>query len=209
MESTDPITSLPEADPTVTQSEQPETSTEIVDIEGDVLLIVGEQAQKILVSSIFLTKTSKVFNALLSDRYAEGSNRLDVCPTEVHLPKDDPSAVLLMCKLLHLQHHDLPATLSSTELFELAVAADKYDSTRQLQFAAFRWFQAASKHPYVIDALIELTTAAHLFGDATHFKHFTHIIVFEKNICMTQLLEKRAMSFLPVQTPSMFFHRSS
>lgn len=129
-----------------------------IDPEGDVILAVGEPVQaKLRISSAILSRTSKVFAALFSPRYASLAHRLckGDCPADssirryseghdlhamarprtIKLPEDEAEPMSDMCKLLHCGdtniHED--GTTNHSRVFAFAVAVDKYDCVKALR----------------------------------------------------------------------------
>ena len=75
---------------------------------GDVVLVINDgfhPVQKLRVSSCVLAMSSKVFKALFSKQYSEGSNGKDRSsskPYEIEL-QDAPTPMKHLCRLLHLE----------------------------------------------------------------------------------------------------------
>lgn len=59
----------------------------------------------------------------------------------VELPIEDwcPTAFLLLMRIIHCQHHDLPSTINLHLLSKLAVLVDYYECKKPVQFFANRW----------------------------------------------------------------------
>lgn len=112
---------------------------DIADPDGDVILLVGtENSKSIRASSKVLTLASPVFAAMLGPNFSEGSKLSTAQPYELHLPEDDPEAIIWLCLILHYQRQiDDGMTLS---LFEnLALVCNKYDCANSLSSWSKVW----------------------------------------------------------------------
>ncbi|EPS42426.1 hypothetical protein H072_3648 [Dactylellina haptotyla CBS 200.50] len=107
---------------------------------ADVALLVGQpnspDRRKVLASSHILTIASSYFRALLApDRFSEGIVFQQHKNIELQMFEDDPSAVITVCNILHLQSRRIPPSLSGDQLAEVAIILDKYDCVD----AAWAW----------------------------------------------------------------------
>lgn len=102
------------------------------------------QEFELLVSSTVFSLASKVFNAMFSDRFAEGNalraNSAAGKTTSIPLPEDDPVAMMHLCRILHHQS-DSSETIPIAELCDLAMLYMKYDLLKLmvLQHACEIW----------------------------------------------------------------------
>ena len=95
----------------------------VIDPEGDVILICGEI--EFQVSSKVLSLASPVFTALFGPCFAEGQPTSSK-PSRIQLPDDDAESMRFMCAVLH--HKCASAKGIGLERLEkLAVVTDKYD----------------------------------------------------------------------------------
>lgn len=117
-----------------------EAPIEVVAPDGDLILHVGTprdgtHAMTIRVSSTALTRTSKVFAALLDGHFKEGQAvRASESPQVVALPDDDEDAMRDMCMLLHVKTPpSYQRGMTIFELYELAMVIDKYGISEELR----------------------------------------------------------------------------
>lgn len=78
----------------------------------------------ILVSRRHVAMASPVFKAMLGPRWKEAD--VDRIP----LPEDDPSALLLLLRIAHIQFDAVSRKIDRSLLFRVAVLCDKYDCFR-------------------------------------------------------------------------------
>lgn len=116
--------------------EEPQDSHIILDASGDLSLLVGEGENQMTfrVSSKAMCLASPVWRVMLdpSGPFKEARPEND----SVILPEDDAQALQILLYIAHLQFHSIPETLSFTQLLNLAIICDKYDTARLI----FPWF---------------------------------------------------------------------
>ncbi|KAH8880279.1 hypothetical protein GQ53DRAFT_545446 [Thozetella sp. PMI_491] len=106
----------------------------------------------LLVSSSVLCLVSPVFSTLFTGPMAEGvafraanSPR----PFPLPLPEDSGHAFTTIANVFHHRAAEIPETLSTTELLDIAALADKYDLTAALRPHGILWIQrAVAAEPY-------------------------------------------------------------
>src|SRR5690606_29070416 len=76
---------------------------------------------------------SPVFRAMLAPgRFSEGNSFASSLLSNTHspytltLPDDNPEALIVLCNLLHHNHHLVPRSIPVKELANLCVCLDKY-----------------------------------------------------------------------------------
>ena len=110
------------------------------DPAGDVVLKLGsgDGVTLIRVHSKVLSLASPVFAAMLSPRFAEGRSLEDKkglfnSTTTIDLPDDDPTAMSLLCKILHYKEDAAQQAFHPLDnLMKLAVICDKYNMSKTL-----------------------------------------------------------------------------
>ncbi|MCJ1253187.1 hypothetical protein MMC24_000996 [Lignoscripta atroalba] len=122
-----------------------------IDPKGDVILVVvgtetrensEAEQQQLLVSSSVLSFASKVMAAMFGPHFKEGQGLDSSNPPHILFPDDDPSAMTLICKLLHHQYYpDDEADLTHSLLVSLAIICNKYDCAAALQYASSFWIE--------------------------------------------------------------------
>ncbi|KAF2804007.1 uncharacterized protein BDZ99DRAFT_452478 [Mytilinidion resinicola] len=100
---------------------------------SDLTLVVGPYGQSIYVCRGALCLASPVWNAMLSDKWAERSEK------EVEFPDDNPEALLIVLGIAHLRFKERPKVLLYRQLVELAVICDKYDTVAVIRPFLQEW----------------------------------------------------------------------
>ena len=161
---------------TYDETENCDSSTADIAPDGDVVLLVGPAKKRIRVYSLFLKNASTVFNAMLGPHFSEGQNLGGDLLTELSLPEDNAEAMTIICHLVHSRNDAIPETLGPDEIFQVAVAADKFDGIVPLAYAIKDWLNCAG----VTDGskLWRLLMAAYWFDNAKAFNEISHALVF-------------------------------
>lgn len=102
------------------------------------------RSHKIRVSSAILNLSSKVFQAMLSPRFKEGTDLLEATsasPLEIELADDDPQAMEAVCDIVHLRNAGFAATceLAPYWILRIALVADKYDFITAMKLVSGMW----------------------------------------------------------------------
>jgi hypothetical protein len=146
------------------------TQTEIATL-GDTILVVGLYNKKIRVCSSVLKNASKYFRLLFGPHFAEGQDLDSNNPKEVSMPDDNARALEIICNVIHLRNDAVPRSLSPKDIFEIAIAADKFDCVVALRYAGAVWL-----NPEGVENILELSylmSAAYIFDDAQAFGDIT------------------------------------
>jgi len=159
--------------------------TELIHPDGDVVLRTTssekEEHGRFLVSSTFMKNASKVFQVMLSDRYAEGQALLSTSATEITIDEEtDRTTIRILLKLIHVRHEGLPSRLEAVDLRSLSNLADKYDCASVIKPAFGAWMlRARSAAKCDITQQADLMQAAFLLSEREDFRHWTARLVFE------------------------------
>jgi hypothetical protein len=91
----------------------------------DMTLIVGDQRRPkdlkaFRINRACLSMASDVFKSMLSGSYCKSYK------AEIVFPDDSPDAFLVILRIIHWQHQDLPSTFTKDQLLDLAIVCDKY-----------------------------------------------------------------------------------
>lgn len=116
------------------------------DILWDIILVVGEDQVRISSSSQLLCMASKPFCKMLGPNFKEGQADDGSTGKEIQLPADKPSAVELMCNIIHHRIDGSTPVPTAAEICDLAMISDKYDCTRATGLAAKAWIQPTPAH---------------------------------------------------------------
>lgn len=119
--------------------EEAQDSHITLDPLGDLLLLVGEGENQMtfLVSTKAMRLASSVWRIMLRPlgqfKEARPENG------QVLFPDDDAQALQIVLSIAHLEFHSIPETLSFTQLLNLAIICDKYDTARLIRPWFHRW----------------------------------------------------------------------
>ncbi|KAJ0364586.1 hypothetical protein COL154_004966 [Colletotrichum chrysophilum] len=98
--------------------------------DGDVIMVIGPKDKEFRLHSQILKAASKVFKAMLGPNFAEGqqllNNRIHNDPVKIDLPEDDAYSMGILFELIHYRH-DVLSSADADIVFDVALAADKYD----------------------------------------------------------------------------------
>ena len=99
-------------------------SQELVDPDGDVILNIknGADHRSFRISSHAMRLASPVWKAMLTGGFAESRK------TTISLEDDDPDSLLILLRIAHLQHRQVPKELTFDQIAKLAVICDKYET---------------------------------------------------------------------------------
>ncbi|KAL9105753.1 MAG: hypothetical protein Q9187_008661 [Circinaria calcarea] len=146
-----------------------------IDPEGDVLLQLKDI--ELRVSSKILKLSSKVWKAMFSLSFREGSvPPLDNKLRHITLPEDDPEAMEALCNLLHHQPQNVSIKRIDVFLERLAITADKYDCAPTLRYwSRHRLSQRIGRKKPNQAQLLSIT---YLLNDAVGFRRLTRHMVY-------------------------------
>ena len=181
-----------------------QTTIDIVP-DGDVVLAVGHQKQRLRVQSHILKYASKVFAVMLSPAWQEGQVLLETKSLELPLEDDDPDAMEIICRVIH--HSNEPETEHPTPemVLQLAVVADKYNLTTALKFASTCWLDRETD-PDAVGSLSlldqgRLMAAAHLLDNKHMFsKHSLSLSLNYAESYRTLLNDRLIAQALPAES---------
>jgi hypothetical protein len=140
---------------------------------GDVYLLVGPDSKRLRVSSQILRNASTYFSNLFGPNFAEGQNLSSSDPKEVPMPDDDARAVETICNIIHLRNDAVPLSLAPKEVFEIAVAADKFDCASAVKLASIFWLKTSGTEVQVVSELAHLMGAAYILDNGDAFGEIT------------------------------------
>lgn len=147
------------------------TSIAEIATNSDVILVVGLEKRKLQVNSSVLKNASKVFNAMFGPHFSEGQNLLGNSPNEVSMPDDNADALTIICRILHLRNDLIPDSLTSSEILQIAIAADKFDCVMRLKFHTAQWLNPGNTQDTL--ELGRLLVASYILDNACAFEQLT------------------------------------
>ncbi|KAL5344886.1 hypothetical protein ACLOAV_010283 [Pseudogymnoascus australis] len=146
--------------------------------DGDTILVIGPDEARLCVQSCLLQAASKVFKAMFGPHYKEGQHSgLNGSKKEIPLPEDDVGAMTIICAVIHYRNDILPGELSSSEVLQISIIADKYDCKVALKHAAHHWLD--HRNVVSLKEQMELMTAAYLLDHAQAFSDITYAMIME------------------------------
>ncbi|UKZ78405.1 hypothetical protein TrVFT333_006145 [Trichoderma virens FT-333] len=168
-------------------------------LNGDIILVVGEQKVSLRTHSQCLVCASKVFGAMLGPNWSEGKNLSRESPKEIPLIEDDAHALYAICCVIHHRNDLVPVTFSPREVLQIAIEADKYDLQVALFYARSQWLQNKKNTTDPID-LAYLMAAAFLFDDMDMFiKHGLALILQYGGSFINLLQDSTLYQILPAK----------
>ncbi|KAF8441178.1 hypothetical protein BGX38DRAFT_1204090 [Terfezia claveryi] len=117
------------------------------DLEGDILLTLPSTSgiARFRVNSNILCIASPVFRAMLGgksqfrERAALSARASTSEPLELSLADDDPNALTVILRIIHLQYDWVPPSVNANQLYTIAVICDKYDMRQSLEVWLVKW----------------------------------------------------------------------
>lgn len=125
------------------------TANVVFDPHGDCILVLpcSRGNTRFRVYSQILCHASPVFQAMLgtSSGFREGqtlaSRSSASPPLDVPIADDDPPALATVLRILHRQYDWVPESITSDQLFHIAVICDKYDMRQALEDWLKKWLE--------------------------------------------------------------------
>jgi hypothetical protein len=124
---------------------------------------------------------------MFEPRWSEGQGLSEESPSEVLLPEDDAYALRIICCVIHHRNNDVPEVLTSREVLQIAILADKYDLAVALKYARERWLKPGGNFEAL--NMGYLMAAAFLFGDIDAFVAITLRLILDYKGSYMELLD--------------------
>lgn len=104
---------------------------------------MGEDAniQRFVVCPRTLSRTSKVFKAMLYGNFVESKPSNKEQEWVVALPEDDPTSLATVLYIIHNKFSLVPDKMTREELYHITILTDKYDMTEVLRPWARAWIE--------------------------------------------------------------------
>ncbi|KAF5500551.1 hypothetical protein CGCS363_v006529 [Colletotrichum siamense] len=151
--------------------------------DGDVIMVIGPKGKEFRLHSQILKAASKVFKAMLGPNFAEGqqlvNNRSHSDPVRINLPEDDAYSMGILFELVHYRH-DVLSDADGVTLFDVALAADKYDLIRAVKYPiteAMDGILFTDEERCEEESMWKLAIAASIFNYDPSFKKATQALV--------------------------------
>jgi len=157
------------------------------DPEGDVLLILSSSSgiARFRVNSNILCIASPVFRAMLGaksqfkERTALSARTSTSEPLELSLPDDDPKALVVILRVIHLQYDWVPPSLDESQLYKIAVICDKYDMRQSLEIWLAKWISPLVEPPAKPVSGDKWLFIAYAFGRKDLFSRLTKDLILQ------------------------------
>jgi hypothetical protein len=179
-----------------------ESSTPVTEIaaNGDIILIVGPDKKRIQVHSFYLKDASEYFKAMFGPHFSEGQDLVGSSPKEIPMLDDSANALEIICNIIHHRNDAVPESLKPDEIFEIAIAADKFDCVVVLKHVSTLWL-----NPRNIEDIFELgylMAAAYILDNPRAFSEITRSMIFRYNKSYLPLVDKTVglIDFVPWKT---------
>ena len=119
------------------------------DPQGDVIFALPctEGIVRFQINSSIVCLQSPVFRAMMGKnshfKEARDLATRDTTspPLEISLADDDPKALAIILRILHLQHNFVPINLDEDRLYQVAILCDKYDLGQALRIHSEQWLR--------------------------------------------------------------------
>jgi hypothetical protein len=109
--------------PAVTEQVKKSTQPKIfLHVAADLTLVIGEEEQAVHVLKAAMQAASPVWKAMFRPEWSDSQK------STIDLHEDNSEAMLILLRIAHHRHQDLPKELTWMQLQELAVACDKCDT---------------------------------------------------------------------------------
>jgi len=157
------------------------------DLQGDVLLTLLSSAKiaKFRVNSNILCLASPVFRAMLGpksqfrERAALTGRTSASEPLEISLSDDDPEALGVIMRIIHLQYDWVPPSLNEDQLYKVAVICDKYSMRQSLEVWLTKWVSPLVTPPAKPVSGDRWLFIAYAFGKKALFSRLTRDLILQ------------------------------
>ncbi|KAE9376314.1 hypothetical protein N431DRAFT_501229 [Stipitochalara longipes BDJ] len=189
-----------------TQTTIKKTPTTVVDSAGDVILSLGDVS--LLISSKVLSVASPVFRVMFGPHFQEGealSRSNSTAPAVIPLLDDDPTAMKILCQVLHHQTeapYELFAAENISGLRNLATVSDKYSCAGAVSLATNAWIQAVeTQEPKATqDELFHLLEVAYILDHPVLFERVSkRILISDIGGILERMIGWTTENFLPIK----------
>lgn len=131
----------------------------VIDADGDLKLVVGQERVTFLIDARSLRRQSPVFKAMLFGNFKEAIQGPE---WTVDLPEDDPAAFMPILHIIHANFDKLAPTVELDDLYDMIVITNKYDMTQSLADRGRQWYERLRREPsaYLPGALVNTVPEA-------------------------------------------------
>lgn len=171
--------SLAKVEPPVTR-----IASIIFDPIGDLMLVLGPPTcqARLQVSSKVLSLSSPVFRTMLNFKsgFKEGKDLAERTasspPMELFLGDDNPNALAIILRIIHVQTRWVPQSLGPERLYEIAIISDKYDMRDSLDYWLGKWAPEKFEGTISMDKWLFI---AFVCGRAVEFRALSRELMLE------------------------------
>jgi hypothetical protein len=125
---------------------------------------------------------------MFGPHWSEGQDLSKEFPKEVPLTEDDADAMRTICCVIHHRNDAVPQALTTSEVLQIAIEADKYDCRIALKYASIQWLQPRDNADMVEQGY--LMAAAYLIGNMETFAAHTLALILHYAGSYLELLDK-------------------
>jgi len=173
------LASVEEVEPPVVR-----IATIIFDPVGDLMLVLESPTcqARFQVSSKVLSLSSPVFRTMLNFKsgFKEGKDLAERTtsspPMELFLGDDNPNALAIILRIIHLQTRWVPQSLGPERLYEIAIISDKYDMRDSLDYWLRKWAPEQFEGTISIDKWLFIALVC---GRAAEFRVLSRELMLE------------------------------
>jgi hypothetical protein len=167
-------------------------------LNGDIILIVGEDCVRLRVDSQSLRSASKIFDAMFGPCWSEGQKLSRDLPTEVALPDDNAEAMWMICRVIHHRNDLAPKRPTARKVLQIAIAIDKYDLQAALIYAILEWLKPRRGQEMLDTG--RLLAAAFLLDSSELFMAHSKILLLEYSESYLSLMKDESIrQVLPLE----------
>ena len=126
---------------------------------------------------------------MLSPHFKEGSTLFAQSKVSISLPEDDPDAMVILCKALHMRFDMRAEEISAATLLKIGVVADKYDCSLGLGVLPHYWNN--QQMPTATDKTrSQLFVASYLLKEPEMFQRLGHDLQMKTSGNVSIMLEE-------------------
>ncbi|KAI9649693.1 hypothetical protein NHQ30_002274 [Ciborinia camelliae] len=155
---------------------------------------------RILVSSKHMSLASPVFKAMLQGGFHEAIELKKTGKTEIPLPDDDSTAMVILIDIIHGRFKSVPKTLNLATLTQMAILVDKYQCHESTELLRAVWATNISQRKIWIQDWYNTACwigVAWVFDLHAEFKEATESIIKGSGTGLSEILEENELQ-LPI-----------
>ena len=117
--------------------------------------------------------------------------------TQIVLPTKNLEALLILLRVVHGQHHEIPITLPFQTLFDVAILCEKYKTVGLVKIHRIQWLNAMTSSIHE-GRLEDRLSVSQIFEHAPSFAEVLSAMIIETGIDTKWRLQRdHGLSFIP------------